>query len=219
MKLIQTVMDCIRRYSSERDSFRREADYFWSDLDPKLKPALDSTSSAAFELGLYEERVSDKEDREKAQKLLGSKTIDDLPILGVMYEDLLSAEGAITKPTGFLLVHDGTLSEVKFKEGLSPLRLIPKGMSYDEAMSRVPEGRRYYFERYAINHLRQVLHIHDPEDPLLNTPIRNLDAPVEIFHLSGNKASRYQPLSDEDCGLVVGFLNSTFSQMRERRWF
>ncbi len=114
-------------------------------------------------------------------------------------------------------------------------------------MSRVPEGSRYYFEGSAINHLRQVLHIHDPEDPILDTSFRNLDAPLEIFHPlrqkrkvrefflhgessfevlqvepyhpSGHKTSRYYPLSDQDCGLVVGLLNSTFSQMKEGRWF
>lgn len=220
MKLIQTVMDCIRRYGSRREADKREADDFWSDLEPEEERALEITQSAAFELGLYRERAWD---RERSKRQIGrSKTIEDLPVLGGIYKGPLSAAGVNPKLTGFVLFNDGIIYEVRFEEELNPLsslRHVPKSMSYDEAMSRIPERDRYYFEGRAINYLRQVLHIRGSEDPILDTSFRNLSTTLEIFNPSSVTISRYQPLSGDDRGLVVGLLNSVFSQMRQGRQF
>ncbi len=229
MKLIEKVMGCMRRYDSRREADKREADYFWSDpfwsysideSDLEREQALRSTRSAAFEIELCQRRALDREAREarEAQRQR-DRTLDDLPVLGVMYDKILSVHGAANQRVGFLLINKGTVYEVKFEGVLEPLRRIPESFSYDGIMSRIPERNKYYFEGRAINHLRYVLHIHDLEDPLLDTSFRNLDAPVEIFHPLSNKASRYQPLSDQDSGFIVGFLNSTFRQMKKGRWF
>lgn len=168
--------------------------------------------STAFEREWIRKRAFTSNDLRVERKKRERCSIDELPILGGIYEDRLTTESIVSDLVGFVLIKNGCYYKVPFAGVLGPLRNFPRGRSYDEVMSQVPDTTRHYFEREAINYLRQVLSIRNSKDPVLESHFKNLDTPIEIF------PDRYQPLASGDSGLAVGLLNNCFAQMKNGIW-